>query len=391
MRASLRPDRVASQLLNSASSAVFSLGIVAATSDAQLGSIAIQMTALPVVLGLARTAVYESVLFKVDTDQRQHVAWVPALTGAVAGVVAAFLTLAIGVLIEGELTATTAAISIASFGVVAFDGLRFCAFAIDRDRVAAVGDSIWLAGMMAFALFWSLRGDLGPTQVAWSYAATAAFGALAFFPVVVGLKLGELPSELRSDVRFGWDFVLQAIPGQLALIVGSLVSGLTAVGIIRAAVTLFSPLATVVYAARIVLIDRSNRGPLRGIEVPYALISVAYGILLVGAFAGLPGITERPFGRLPLAVLALVGVGETLRHVMQATIDRDRLVGAFRRIMSVRSMQAVLLVGLSAALGALADENGLAWARVLAFGLPLLLVYSVRFRLQRARALDSRL
>ena len=44
--------RAVDQLINSASSAVFSIGLVVATDDSALGAIAIQMTALPLLLGL---------------------------------------------------------------------------------------------------------------------------------------------------------------------------------------------------------------------------------------------------------------------------------------------------------------------------------------------------
>jgi hypothetical protein len=371
-----RNDRVSSQLLNSASSALFSIGLVAATDDAELGAIAIQMTALPVLLGVGRTAVFESVLLKTSGEVRERAVWLPAAAGMLLGVVAALTTVLVGVLVDSP-WGTSIAVSSVSFAVIAFDGLRFSAFASGRDRLARGADALWLGLAVGALAIVVTRDALAPATMGWSYVSGALLGALAFIPLLRGLHRSPLPHGFRRELRFGWDFVLQAAPGQAALVVGAVVSDLSAVGSIRAAVTLFSPLATLVYAVRLIVIDQHTSiswSP----TVVYSSLSALYAAFVVTIFWAFEGFAVRMLGALPIVLLGLVGVGELFRHVAQARIDHARSMGQLRRVLRARSLQASSLVALSAALGAMGGATGLGAARAGAFATPLPLLRSER-------------
>jgi hypothetical protein len=368
-----RSLRAVDQIVNSASSALFSLGIVATTDDATLGAIAIAMTPVALLLGLARTSIYEGILLRPGGGDRREFAWLPAVTGLVCGAVALVTTMAIGTVLNLD-AAVVAAIAVVSAAVLLFDGLRFAAFTDGRAMYALIADVAWLAiAGGGVAASW-IVGTVGLTELSWWYGGSALVACLAYAPLVASLTRSPIPADLRAQFRFGSDFVLQVAPGQSALLIASLVSSLAAVGELRAAVTLYNPLATIVYAIRLIIIDRSGTASPGRIGALYATASVVYAIALTASFELAPGITAQPFGALPALVLALVGVGEVARHVTQASIDSIRVTGALRRAIALRSTQAVLLVVLSGALGLALDGTGLALARALAFGIPVAVI-----------------
>ncbi len=360
--------RVISQVLNSGSSAVFSLVIVAATTDAELGEIALQLTGLSLMLGLVRTGVSESILFKVPSQERPKAAWIAGAAGLGGGVVAFLVSLLIGTLFGTSIN-TTVALSCAAFAVVVFDGLRFSAFALGQDPVAARADLVWLLLMGGGVCLLAWRDSLTAAGVSWVYGASASIAALHFLRIARLLGPQRIYAGLLRETRFGVDFVLQVGAGQLALFVGAASAGLEAVGVIRAAVTWFSPLATIVYASRLLIVERASVDQRRRrARSSYSAVSLIYSFVLIGAFWLLPGITESPFGALPYAVLALTGLSEWFRHLTQVDVDEMRMRGNLRPAVGVRSVGAVALVVLSFTLGHAAGDTGLALARTAAFG-----------------------
>ena len=364
--------RAFDQVLNSASSAVFSLGLVAATDNATLGAVAIQMTAMPLLLGLARTSIFEGVLFRATHSERAGLAWMPAVTGLTAGTIAFSVSLVVGLLLDlpGELALATAFVT---FAVLWFDGLRFAAFTVDADRLAVRADIGWLT-IAGLGMITMILGDgLEPATLAWWYGGAAVVGSVAFLPLSGSIRRGPIPSHVRGEFKFGLDFLLQVLPGQLTLVLASLVTSLSAVGVLRASVTIFSPLATLIYAIRLTLIDsraqESGRMAARAGGI-YGIASVIYGVAILVGFSSVPGATSGLLGSIPVNVLALVGLGELARHVSQSAIDLARVQGRFRSAMVLRASQATALVLLSVGLAALWDAVGLGLARSLAFGLP---------------------
>lgn len=366
--------RAADQLVNSASSAVFSLGLVAVTDDAELGAIAIQMTALPVLLGLARTSVYEGILFRLTGTDRTNARWIPMVVGLLGGVLGALVSLGLGAIV-GLDARSSVAIATATALILVFDGLRFSAFVAGADTTALCADIAWLTLTAVAVAAVASRGDIDAERLAWCYGAAALVGSVGFVALVRRTRVVRVPDGLLREFRFGADFVLQVAPGQIALAAAALVTSLDAVGSLRAAVTLFSPLATLVYAVRLMLIDRAGSGWRLSAGAAYGALSVAYGTAITLAFGTFTDSLARLFGALPTAVLVLVAIGELARHLTQAQVDHDRVADRLRSAMSMRSAQAVLLVAASVALAPSLDDDGLAIARVVAFGGPLLALW----------------
>ncbi len=369
--------RAADQLVNSASSAIFSLGLVAVTDNAELGAIAIQMTALPVLLGLARTSVYEGILFRLTGADRRLVRWVPMVVGLVGGILGALVSLGLGIIVDLDARASLA-VATATGLTLLFDGLRFSAFVGGVDTTALRADIAWLVlTAMAVAAVAS-RTDLTAERLAWCYGGAALISTVGFGGLIRSARFSSLPSGLFREFRFGADFALQVAPGQIALAAAALVTTLDAVGSLRAAVTLFSPLATLVYAVRLTLIDRGGSGWRLSPSTTYAALTVVYGTAITLAFSAFTDSATRLFGPLPTSVLVLVAIGELARHLTQAQVDHHRLADQLRSAMNMRSAQAVLLIGASIALSPFFADDGLALARVIAFGGPL-----IAFRLLR--------
>jgi hypothetical protein len=365
-----RSLRAADQIVNSASSALYSIGLVGTTNNERLGAIAIAMTALPLLLGLARTSVHEAILFQTGELERRRLTWLAAVAGCACALIAFATTLVLGVLVDLNST-TVFAVAGASFGVLLFDGLRFAAFADDRVELALFADCAWLIVTGSGILVMWISDGLNVNELSWWYGGAAIASCVVFAPVVRAMKRTDVPHALRSQVRFGSDFLLQVLPGQLALVIASLVASLAAVGEIRAAVTLYSPLATAVYAVRLMLIDRLSDTALSSVIGVYATIATLYTVILTASFQLLPALA-RTLGSLPTAVLLLVGVGEVARHISQAFVDAVRVVSMLRPAVVLRGAQAILLVACSGLLGAAWGGVGLSTARLVAFGVPLL-------------------
>lgn len=380
--------RAADQLVNSASSAIFSLGLVAVTDDAELGAIAIQMTALPVLLGLARTSVYEGILFRLTGTERSDARWIPMMVGLLAGVLGALVSLGLGAIVGLDIRSSVA-IAAATALILLFDGLRFAAFVAGADTTALRADIAWLLSTAVAVAVVASRGDLTAARLAWCYGGAALFGSFGFVALIRTIRVAQLPNGLLREFRFGADFVLQVAPGQIALAAAALVTTLDAVGSLRAAVTLFSPLATLVYAVRLTLIDRAGSGWRLSPSVTYAALAVAYGTAVTLAFGTFTDSAARLFGALPTTVLVLVAIGELARHLTQAQVDRERVADRIRSAMSMRSAQAVLLVAASVALAPPFTDDGLAAARVVAFGGPLIALRFLRRTGSDRPALDE--
>ena len=216
------------------------------------------------------------------------------------------------------------AIAAATFAVLGFDGLRFSSFVAGRDDVALRADLVWLGAAIAGTVTIVSRDTLTAQNLAWCYGGAAVIGSVLFLPVIRTLRFFPVPSGLTKEFKFGADFVLQIVPGQVALAVAAIATSLDAVGALRAAVTLFSPLATVIYAVRLIVIDRTSRGWSASPGLVYGSTAALYGSALTLVFAVFSGTTERVFGPLSTTVLLLVAAGEVSRHMTQAVVDQAR-------------------------------------------------------------------
>lgn len=301
------PRRAADQVINSASSALYSIGLVWVTDDATLGAAAIALTAQPLLLGVLRTAVSEGLLMRARTDDdHESVAWIPAAAGVAAGVLGALVTFAVGLAV-GLTSSTAGALAAVTLGVLVVDGLRFTAFLAGNDGRALTADAIWL-GLSGLGLAVDIRsGGVGLGALSCWYAIGSFAASISLAPILQTIRRGPLPQWVRKEARFGADFVLQAVPGQATLILASAVASFAAVGQLRAAVTLYNPLTTALYALRLTILDRLAPG--RRLAIIYGGAAAVYSGLLVTSFHFVPQLTSRPLGAISLAMLVYTGAG----------------------------------------------------------------------------------
>jgi hypothetical protein len=364
------------QVVNSASSALFSFGLLAASDSRTLGAITLQMTAVAVALGLARTACYEGLLMSAIESLDPH-SRVPVLVGTYGAVAVGLISALTGWLL-GLSTGITLAIALSSAVVMVFDGLRFASFLVGSHRSALRADLWWLVGT-AIGLAILIGGDiLTPANVAIAYACACATGFLWFAPLRHLMTRSTEDRQLKRfpDIRFGLDHVLQIAPAYVALIAGGAVSSLVAIGELRAALIVFSPLGSAIYAIRLALLrPRRAESAIRLVPrsaIVYGAVAVLYGAAVLGLFTMWGDGLGSSLASISTVLLVYVAIGEIGRFATQGFIDEARRIGALRTAIRLRGGQGLALVVLSVVLATRWGATGLGQARSIAYVLPLI-------------------
>jgi hypothetical protein len=361
------------QLINSASSALFGLGSVFLLSATEFGGLSLQLVVFSIVLGLLRSSVFEAALFtRADVDTRGF-SWVMPRAGVIAGAFTAVLVVVVGALIPDYGQSQSVAVAVVTLSVLAADGVRYGAIASGKAFGAIVCDSVWLFSTIAGWLALSMTGNFTFESLACTYAVSALVG-LVVGRLMIHRALGDverLPlSHLRRQQLFGADFMLQVVPGQLVLVVAPFVIGLDGLGLYRAVVTLFQPLLTTATALRLAVLDgqRSERRLAETFgKTVYVLLaaSVAYTVLALVGTQVVPILDRGALTSVSAVLVGVYGAAEVVRVGSQPWFDVARLRDRLRPLVSIRTLQAVLIVACSLAFGAMIGTNGYAIARLL--------------------------
>jgi hypothetical protein len=380
--------RAIDQVLNSASSAAFSFGLLAACNDQTLGELTMQLIPVTIGLGLIRTALYDGLLLR-RRDTTSNGSGIPVIVGALSGIVVGLIGAMIGWAV-GLPATLLLAISLSTAVVMTFDGFRFSAFMLDRGGTAAFADLLWLVGSMVALGVTAFVDELRPTNVAIIYLSSGVAASCVFAQLRPGLRAAVAMLRTRTtgtDLRFGVDHLLQVVPGYLALIGGGVVASLAAVGQLRGAVIVYSPLASAMYAIRLTLLrpdhDDRGRGGVPTSVAVYGWTAVAYTTIVVGAFSFARSTFDGVADGLSTSLLVLVGLGEVGRFATQGFVDEARRAGRLRLAARMRLEQGIALVTLSVPLAAVWNATGLGLARALAHVVP---VGVVLFGAMRASA-----
>ena len=334
------------------------------------------MTAVAVGLGLARTSCYEGLLMKIDDahDPSAHLPIRVAAAGAiVVGVIGALTGWLLGLPEEVNLT-----IALSSAVVMMFDGLRFTSFLLKCAGAAVRADLWWFLGTAAGLLILIGADALTPAKVAIVYASACATGSLWFLPLrrQTTRLTSFRPQRSFADLRFGLDYLLQVAPAYVALIAGGAVASLAAIGELRAALIVFSPLGSAIYAIRLAIL-RPDQAETRGRTIPrsavvYGTVSAVYGAVVLGLFTAWPDELSASLATISIGILAYVAIGEVGRFASQGFIDENRKAGLLRPAIGLRGGQGIALVALSAGLAAGGGAKGLGQARSIAYLVPLI-------------------
>ena len=266
--------------------------------------------------------------------------------------------------------------------LLAQDTYRYVLIASGKVRAAALNDAFWLAAQLP-AVAWILWND---APIEWLLA---AFGLGAAAAAVLGaLQAGVRPNPaagpewLRSTANLGLPFLVELLgvygAGQLALLGLAAVGEVGAVGRLRAALLLLSPVT--VLCAGLFLVGAPeamrirHRNPL---ELSRFLLFLCSSALAVTAWAGVIWLVPDRFGRLLLGgnwlrgteVLAAVALMTVATIFVMAGMLGLRAIDAVRatlprRLLAAPAFALATLAGVKAA-GPQGAAAGLAAASVL--------------------------
>ncbi len=384
--------RFADQIVNSASSAVFAFGAVLLLSAADFGRASLQLILMSVMLGFVRTAVYEAALFtRSDELTPRHFAWLmPRLALVCAGATGTVMLL-VGIFVPGHSGAVVIAVAVVGATTLLADGVRYEALALDRPGAALTCDSIWLAGTIVGVSMSALTQTVSFVQLSWIYAVAAVLGA-----GIAHRRVGEDRSEtekagrgdLRAQSRFGIEFALQIIPGQLVLVIAPAFIGIVGLGVYRAVVTLYQPLIAAATAVRLGVlgrIDSANRlaGTLGRTAFVLAAVSAGYLGLVITLKRSTTVLAHGALEGASFRLVVIYGVAEIARVALQPLYDVQRLRGQFHRLILLRSAQAIALVALSIIFAMMIGISGYALARLVTYAAPVVIfIWPRRARLR---------
>ncbi len=368
-----RATRALDQIANSASSAVFTFGAVLLLSARDFGAVSLQLIAMSLTLGLTRAAVFEAALFTRAGQRPSNFSWLMLWCGAAVGLLTAAAMAVVGLLTGGMPVTTTVAVACVGLATLGVDGVRYSAITSDESRTALVTDVAWLVGTICWVIAVTIaNGEVSFDALAFGYAAAGAVsGLLGAFRLIAPLaSLQRAPlSALRQQSRFGADFALQILPAQFVLIIAPAVIGLSGLGIYRAVVTLYQPLITASSAVRLAVLGSNEDG--NALESTLTRV-VAVLTAVSCAYAGLALLATHVTGWLDrgaltdagVMLIALYGAAEVARVGLQPLLDIARLRNRLRVLITVRSVQAVVLVAGSITLGSMLDVEGYAITRL---------------------------
>lgn len=361
------------QIVNSASSAVFSFGAVLLLNARDFGAVSLQLIAMSLVLGITRVAVHEAALFERGAHPPDAFVWHISAAGSGAATATFAMMAIIGMLTPGlgvGLVVTTSAVGAAT---VLVDAGRYRCFAARRSTAALVGDSLWL-GSTGLGL---VTVAFAPATITYAWLA-AIYAGSGLIAAAVMFLTGRTPGQLRAPARalraqsrFGGDFILQIVPAQFVLAVAPAVIGLQALGTYRAVVTIFQPLLTAATAIRLSVVGGSGTADqmersLRSMTLVLGAVSIAYGGLVV-LLSSSQIVSRGALVEVGTSLVVVYSIAELFRVTMQPTFDIARLRNHLRSLLQLRAIQAVVLVVGSLTLGAAFGVLGYAVARAVTY------------------------
>ena len=338
-----------------------------------LGAVTIGMAAALVAIGLNRGLVLEP--FAVQRGRDEGTSDRAALTASLAaGVAASAVLLAVGASVEAAPGAALRAFALGVVPALVVDAGRSIGFRGGRTTLGLSGQVAWLAVMAVLLL---VRSDHSVATVSSCWAAGAAAGA-----AVVLARARVLP--LGAGAVWGWwrhtwtlgrwltaQTVVTSVGLQGAQLAVGVVAGTAALGVVRAAQTLFAPLTLLLPAVNIPALPVVARTLGTSFEAGRSLAArlTLFVAALCGAYLALVVTVRTPLVELvfgagfdvPLTVVAPVALEQVLVAASVGAFLLLKAAGDGRSVlMATVAGASVYLVG-AAVLGALYGAAGAAW------------------------------
>jgi hypothetical protein len=364
----------------------FGLGVVVARSvDARaFGAFGIVFATYLLALGVSRALHTDPLIVRFSDSERDALATATAAaTGAAlvgAGVLACGCALA-AALAGTSVRATFAALAVCLPGLLVQDAWRWSFLAARRADRALVNDVAWACVMFPALAVVVTTGHATPATcvLVWGASATVAAGV-----GVVQSRVRPAPERARVwwranrdlGVRYVGEFAATSSAGELSVYAVGAVSGLGAVGSIRAASLLVGPFNVVLMGVITVAVPEFVRLLRRSPErVRSASVAVS-AALVIGAAAWLAAAAAVPRDvgtdllhtnwSAARALLVPVGGYYVASAVAAGAVIAVRASGDARRSLRVRTVAAPTVIA-AAIVGAFVnDARGAAWGMALA-------------------------
>lgn len=294
------------QLLSSASNFVALLVAARLLPTKAFGAYALASTTYIVLLGTCRALCGEGLLVRSGSgdEERRRRAAAAVTDGFTIGIIATPALVAAGLAtIDGPGRPLLVLAATIPF-LLMQDTFRYSALARDVPKLAVRSDLIWLILQVpAYALVFVSGNRTGWTMfLAWAATGSAA-GLYARFadgiPMPLTVKLGWVRSNIDLGGRYVLDFLAGTGVAQVASYALAGVVGITALGALRGAQTIFGPMNVLISGAYIAFVPEAQRMAKRSVTSLTKLcvvisLGLAFGsALFTAAFLVLPDAQGR--------------------------------------------------------------------------------------------------
>ncbi|HYI61137.1 MAG TPA: hypothetical protein VEW93_04970 [Acidimicrobiales bacterium] len=259
------------------------------------GAFAATVVSFTITVGGARALALEAALVRGQESGRRLMADLSSAVTAFVPVPVVVL-LGAGALVGGSVGACLVAFAACLPGLVLQDAWRYASFTGRRPRAAFASDVAWLVGMVAsFGALTAVRGEIRPewTVLAWAGpGAVLGMGTVAVQRLRLSARVGVwwIRANLDLGGRYLVDFIGTLGIAQVALYALVLISGIAALGGVRAGYALFGPLQVLYVSVMVTLVPDGRRLALRSsrrlvevlvvTSVILLLVTVAIGVVL---------------------------------------------------------------------------------------------------------------
>jgi hypothetical protein len=379
---------LADQILSSATNAVLAFSLLLVSDASDFGRVSLAIAVVGFVVGINRAGPLESLVIgagsRVDTKNNNKLVRDSGLLGGIAAIGAA-----IAVAISGGTSNMVIASGIYALCMPLVDQARYSYFAGRRYGGALLLDGAWIVGFVIWIAGALLAGRLTIVAllIGYSFTGVAAWalsichkGPLSPIP---GPRAMSGRAYRKESGAAALDYVLNAGAGYAVTMAAPLVVGVSGLGTFKAVLTLFQPALTLTYALRVTYL-RSPRFAAATIGWLWAACGIAASSFMLYAlgvawvldlFEGV--VSGGALASISLGLLVLGGVAEGSRAGMQVFFDWVRVQGAWKRLLTARIFQS-LLMALSLLLGYFGGVSGLLTGRAMAHAAPYVLVSRLR-------------
>ncbi len=365
----------ADQVLSSGTNAALTVLVARSVGAEQFGAFALALVVFVYAVGVVRALVSEPLVIRFAGAQPDERARAIADSAGAAVLVGTGLGLACvtgGAVVGGQEGSVILALGVLLPGLVLQDHWRTAFFASRRPRSAFANDAVWAVLQIGAVLTLTAAGRTGsvPYLLAWGGAAAVA--------AVVGAAQVRRRPQILGGLRWladhrsmgrrltGGFLVDQGAVQAVVLLLGAIV-GLAAVGAVRGAQTLISPVRVLLATVSAVALPAFSSRVADGGRVlrPAVLVSLVAGSA-AGAWAVAAVLVPDDVGRALLGdtwpgaepLVGLVGTQWTAIAVATAFAIALKALARTRELLAVSVVQALLVVALGTAGALLADAVG---------------------------------